>query len=245
MTGTLGKIMHAIPHSNKIHPLTRIFMSLLYLIVVFRLPIRHQVMAIITGMIMAWGAKKLPSQDPGKIFLRLWFTAGLFLLIIHCIIYNNGLVFDNHGFVTASKSFFRIGSLMIVFLWLSRTIKSEELYAMLMDIGLSMSLIYLLLRTIYTIPRLGSKANEILVAQQARGFVLKGIGNRIKGLQLILAPLFSSMVYELEESSASLTARGIIAPGRKSHFVELKFGPQDVLLIVSSMALTTLLLVRI
>lgn len=206
---------------------------------------RYQAMAIIAGMIIAWGAKKLPAQDPGKIFLRLWLTAGIFLLIIHCVTYNNGLVFDNHGLVAAGKSFFRIGALMAIFLWLSRTIKSEELYAMLMDIGLPMSLIYLLLRTIYTIPRLGEKAKEILIAQQARGFVLKGIRNRINGLRLVLAPLFSSMVYELEESSASLTARGIFAPGRKSHFVELRFGLQDAMLIVSSMVLTTLLLVRI
>jgi energy-coupling factor transport system permease protein len=189
---------------------------------------------------MAWGIiKPLPSHDPGNIFLRLWLTAGFFLTIIHTISYDDGLIFNQDRLYVAGKSFFRIGSLMVTFLWIIRTMKAEELYAMLIDLRFPVPVIYVIFQAIYLIPRLIERAKDILVAQQARGFILRGVRCRLKALILILSPLFSTMIYELEEGAASISSRGLQAPGKKSHIAIIRFTSLDIILIGMSIAITT------
>lgn len=229
---------------SSLYPGTRFFIALSFLIMVYGLPVNYQAIVIFLGGIIAWGVvRPLSSRDPGRIFLRLWLTAGFFLTIIHCVSYNDGLIFNQSGLQIVGRGFFRIGSLMVVFLWLIRTVKAEELYAMLIDLRLPVPVIYAIFQAIYLIPRFGEKAKEILVAQQARGFVLKGGRNRLKALVLIFAPLFSTMIYELEQSAASISARGLYAPARKSHLTKINFTFLDVVLIVASIFITATLLI--
>jgi energy-coupling factor transport system permease protein len=227
-----------------LHPVTRLSIALSFIIFIWRIPLAYQAIAVFLGAIIIWGiAKPLPSQDPGNIFLRLWLTAGFFLTMIHTISYDDGLIFNQDRLYVAGKSFFRIGSLMVAFLWIIRTMKTEELYAMLIDLRLPIPVIYVIFQALYLIPRLIERAKDILVAQQARGFILRGVRRRIKALILILSPLFSTMIYELEEGAASIAARGLHAPGMKSHINTIRLTVLDSILIGISIIITVLLVI--
>lgn len=231
---------------TSLYPATRVFIVLSFIIFIWRIPLTYQAIAVFLGVIIVWWIiRPLPSQDPGNIFLRLWLAAGFFLTIIHTINYDNGLIFNQNGLYVAGKGFFRIGSLMVAFLWIIRTMKSEELYAMLIDLRLPVPVIYVIFQAVYLIPRLIERAKDILVAQQARGFILKGVHGRLKALVLILSPLFSTMIYELEEGAASIAARGLHAPGRKTHLCKIKFTALDAMLFVASIVVTSVFLAMV
>lgn len=225
-----------------LHPGTRLLIALFFLLLVFSLPLKYQAVLILSGALISFGTKPLSSQDPASDFIKLWLAAGFFLFILNCISWDGGLIFNDKGLETAIKSFFRIGSLMVAFLWLIRTVKSEELYAMLIALHMPVPVIYVLFQTIFLIPRLGERAREILVAQQARGFVLKGIHNRLKAYILILAPLFSTMFHELEQNAAAMSSRGLHAPGVKTSLTQLSISRLDVVLIAISLTVTVILL---
>lgn len=229
----------------RLHPATRLLIALLYLILVIILPLKYQGGLIIIGALIAFSTKPLPSQDPGRAFLRLWLTAGFFLFLIHCISWNGSLLFKSNGVELTSKSFFRIGSLMVAFLWLIRTVKTEELYAMLIALRLPIPAIYILFQTVFLIPRFGERAQEILLAQEARGFELKGIRSRLKAYILILAPLFATMFYELEQNAAAMSAKGLHAPGTKTSLTQINITRLDATLIALSLAATLILLLSV
>src|SRR3989339_171942 len=136
---------------------------------------------------------------------------------------------------------FQAGEVLIggLFVWLA--VKAEELYAFFIDLRLPLPFIYVIFQTVFLIPRFGERAGDILTAQQARGFILKGLRNRARALLLIFPPLFASMLYELEETAASLSARGLHAPGGKSHLCHIGFGPFDLLIIIGSILFTSVL----
>jgi len=227
---------------KNLYPGTKILVAFSFLTLVFGLPLRYQALVISLGMLIALKTKPLPSKDPGSIFIKLWLAAALFLFLIHCIRWNGELVFNKEGLQVAGSSFFRIGSLMTVFLWFIRRVKPEEIYAMLIDFHLPVKMIYLLFQAIHLISRFGEKAKEILLAQQARGFILKGIRNRLTAYILILAPLFSTMIYELEENAAVISAKGLYAPGKKSHLTQIRFTLIDVIIIGISITITMITL---
>ena len=215
-----------------LHPVTRLIIALFFLFLVAFLPLEYQAIFIFVGALIAWTRQRLPYHDPGKIFIRLWLVAGFFLILIHCISWNGELVFSRAGLISAGRSFFRIGSLMVAFLWLIRTVRKEALYSMLLDFRIPMKIIYVLFQAIYFLPRFGERAKEILLAQQARGFALKGVINRLRAYILILTPLLNTMIYEMEENAAAMTAKGLNAPGKKSHLTQIRFASVDILFII-------------
>lgn len=226
----------------KFHPATKLVIAFSFIISIFGLPLQFQTVIIILGLILVWMVRPLPSQDPGFIFFRIWLIAGFFLFVIHCLSWNGELIFIREGLMFAEKGFFRIGSLILAFLWLIRTVKPEELYAMLIDLRISIKIIYVLFQAIYLIPRFGEKAKDIFLAQQARGFIMKGVKNRLKAYILILAPLFSIMVYEIEENAAALSAKGFNASGQKTHLTEIRFKTIDQILTTASLFISFILI---
>jgi|SRR3989339_604579 len=225
-----------------LHPGTRYFIAICFVGIGFLLPLPFQAGEVLIGGLFVWLAvKPLVSDDPGRAFIKVWLTAGFFLTMIHGLNFSGGISIDSEGLRVSGRSFFRIGALMVSFLWLIRTVKAEELYAFFIDLRLPLPFIYVIFQTVFLIPRFGERAGDILTAQQARGFILKGLRNRARALLLIFPPLFASMLYELEETAASLSARGLHAPGGKSHLCHIGFGPFDLLIIIGSILFTSVL----
>lgn len=222
-----------------LHPVTRFIIAACFVGMGFVLPLEYQAIEVLLGALFVWGVvKRILPYDPGRTFIRLWLTAGFFLFVMHGLNFSGDVSIESVGIKTAGRNFFRIGALMVSFLWLIRTIKQEELYAFLIDLRLPLPIIYLIFQTVFLIPRFGERAGEIIIAQQARGFIFKGFLNRAKALSLIFPPLFSSMIYELEETAASLSARGLRAQGRKSHLCQIRFSPFDLMITITSFFLT-------
>ncbi len=218
-------------YQGNLHPGTRIIIALCFTAVVSFLSLQYQAFAVLLGAISAWViSKPLSSNDPGKAFLKIWLVAGFFLFLMHGLHYTDKIYIDYDALRIAGNSFLRIGTFIVVFLWLIRTIAPEELYALFVDLRLPMPVIYVIMKTLSLIPHFEERAKDILTAQQTRGFMLKGLRNRAKALFLIFPPLFASMLYELEESAASLSARGLHAKGRKTHLCSIKIHSHDVLI---------------
>lgn len=226
-----------------LHPGTNIFIVFLFVLSVFKFSLTYQAVILIFGALLLLKTKPLLHQDPLFIFLRLLLIAAFFLLLIHCISWNGKLVFREEGLILAGKSFFRICSLMISFLWLVRTIKTEEFYAMLIDLHLPIKVIYVLFQVIYLIPKLVDRSKEILLAQQLRGFAMKGILNRLKAYVLILSPLLSATIYEMEENAIALSARGLQSKESKTHLAQICFTRADLVIITFSAAIIFIIII--
>jgi len=218
-----------------VHPGTRLVIALSFVIVALSSSLQLQAVIISCGWLMALLQAGGNKQNQRRLFLRIWLIAGLFLSLIHMLSFQGGVHMEISGFRTAAAPFLRIGALMSACLWLVATIKPESLYAMLIDLNMPMPIIYLLYKVLYFIPRMAEKGLEILEAQQARGFALAGIKNRAKGLVLVLAPLMSSTIYELETSSAAIAARGLRSPMPKTHLTAISFSGLDVALLIVSL----------
>jgi len=228
------------------HPCTHLIIAACFTALVFMLLWPYQAIASLIGCFVAWLiAKPIPTRDPGRSFLRIWLTAGIFLILIHAVQFAEGIRLSFEGVLVAGKSFFRIGALMASCLWLIRTLENDDLYAFLIDLRVPIPVIYVIFQSIFMIPRFNQRASDILIAQQARGFVLKGFRHRIKALLLIIAPLFATTLYELEESAASLSARGLLTSGKKTHLHYISFSFYDGMIVSVSILITTLLIVII
>jgi len=231
---------------KKCHPCTHLIIAVCFTAVVFILSWPYQAIASLIGCLVAWLiAKPIPTRDPGQTFLRIWLTAGVFLILIHAVQFVEGIKLSFEGVLVAGKSFFRIGALMASCVWLVRTLENDDLYAFLIDLRVPVSVIYVIFQALFMIPRFKQRASDILIAQQARGFVLKGFRHRIQALLLIIAPLFATTLYELEESAASLYARGLLTSGKKTHLHYISFSFFDGMIVCVSILISTLLIVTV
>ena len=229
-----------------LHPGTRFVTAACFVSIGFMLPLPFQACEVLIGGVLVWiMTKPLVCNDPGHAFIKVWLTAGFFLTMIHGLHFPGGISIDSEGLRISGRSFFRIGALMVSFLWLARSVKEEELYAFFIDLRLPPPFIYLIFQTVFLIPRFGERAMVILTAQQARGFIFKGLCNRVRALFLIFPPMFASMLYELEETAASLSARGLHSPGRKSHLCNIEFGSIDLFIIIGLIILTCFLFFKV
>lgn len=226
-----------------VHPGTRLVIAVNFVIVALSSSLQLQAVIVSCAWLMALLQAGGNKQHQRRLFLRIWLIAGLFLSLIHMLSFQGGVHMEISGFRNAAVPFFRIGALMSACLWLVATIRPEALYAMLIDLKMPMPIIYLLYKVLYFIPRMAEKGKEILDAQQARGFVLAGIRSRIKGLVLVLAPLMSSTIYELETSSAAITARGLQSPMPKTHLTVIRISGIDLTLIAISFLLAAIFLI--
>ena len=99
---------------------------------------------------------------------------------------------------------------------------------MLIDYRVPPSVILILFRTIWLVPRLTERMDEVVTAQKLRGMRAETTMQRIRALIPTLNPIFSSMLNEISMNSLIISSRGFIAPGRKTHLVPLRFRTADV-----------------
>jgi len=123
-------------------------------------------------------------------------------------------------------------------LHLSRYIRSEELFALLLDLRVPPAAILILFRTIWLIPRLAERMEETVTALRLRGMPTDTLPGRIRALVPSLGTVFSSMFAEISDNSLVLAARGFLRQDHKSHLIELRFRSAD----AAAIAVSTLIL---
>ncbi|MBN1293631.1 MAG: energy-coupling factor transporter transmembrane protein EcfT [Candidatus Latescibacteria bacterium] len=166
-------------------------------------------------------------------FLKILIVGVVFLILIHGI-YWNPLSISYFGLLTGLNKFIHIASPVICVIYLSRRIRSEELFALLIDFNVPSTIILILFRTLWLVPRFNERIDEVVIAQKLRGMRVKTAAQRIRALIPTLNPIFSSMLNEISFNSLTLSSRGFLRPGEKTHFTRLKYGWIDVTAIIGS-----------
>jgi len=189
--------------------------------------------AVVLGLFF-FLALVLPSRTEfsltGK-FLKILVLGSMFLFLIHGVSLEP-LGLSRTGLAIGVESFIRIAAPVIGVIYLSRRIRSEELFAMLIDYRVPPSLILILFRTLWLVPRLTERMDEVVTAQKLRGMRIETTGQRIRALIPTLNPIFSSMLGEISINSLTITARGFLSPGMKTHIVPLSYSRVDIVVIV-------------
>ena len=196
------------------------------------------VLSSITGTLVLFlfliSALAIPSRTEffltGK-FLKLLVVGAFFLFLIHGVqMKPQGLSYE--GLSIGLKSFIHIAAPIICVIYLSRHIRSEELFAMLIDYRVPPSLILILFRTMWLVPRLTERMDEVMTAQKLRGMRVETTAQRVRALIPTLNPIFSSMLNDISTNSLIMTSRGFLSPGLKTHIISLKYSWKDAVFIV-------------
>lgn len=209
---------------GQIHPLAILLPVATYVVALFVVHIRMQFVLVAIAAILTAGLGPRTEHDPARVFLRLSAVAAVLLGGLHAVAWNQGASVTVHGLEVATSTWLRLVGGLTAVLLLLRSTSGEAIYALLADCRMPPTVAFVTIGAVGMTLRLISRANEVLLAQQLRGFESTGLINRIRAYRILAAPLLSSTFYELEDTAAGLAARGLRIPGRKTHLVHLRFG---------------------
>ena len=142
------------------------------------------------------------------------------------------LVYQRTVFIQQWKIWARIAAPVTGMIYLSRRITSEELFSMLIEYRVPPELILIMFRTLWLVPRLTERIEEVLNAQKLRGMRVDTSMMRVRALLPTLSPILSSMLNEISVNSLIMTTRGFLMPGIKTHYTPLRFTARDVTVMV-------------
>jgi energy-coupling factor transporter transmembrane protein EcfT len=173
----------------------------------------------------------LRSDSSDLIFLKVIIIAGTFLFLINFLTFTDKYIIEFADVDEFIKKWSLIFELAVLVMILKKIFNIEEIYALFVKLGIPTWFIYLIFNSIFLIPRLLSKAREILISQQVRGFKNRGF-QKIKSMALVLVPLIMSMLYEIEQKTAAIYIRGLFSKGPKTHIYPFRFKIVDIVIII-------------
>ncbi len=216
-----------------LHPLTHIIIAGEAALLAAVLPVDEGAVVFSLGL---FTAIVIPSRTEVRItgtLLRVLALAGLFLFLIHGVRWSPpGILFE--GLRTGLASFLHIAAPVTAVLYLSRRIRSEELFAFLLDIRIPSAVILILFRTIWLVPRLTERMDEVITAMKLRGMRIDNPIWRLRALAPAFGTIFASMIREISENSLTLASRGFLRHSHKTHLLELLWRQYDTALILLS-----------
>lgn len=221
----------------KFHPLTHIIVSAELAVLILILPVVYGLCVLTFWLLLSLIVSPCTETKLTGVFIKILVVAALFLFLIHGVEWR-ALSISIDGIAAALDNFVHIAAPVTCVMYLSRRVSSEELYALLIDLRVPPSVILILFRTLWLVPRFVERIDEVITAQKLRGMRIEKTSQRIKALLPTLSPIFSSMLEEISENSLTMTARGFLQPGRKSHVIALKYSWTDgVLLLIVTLIL--------
>lgn len=211
---------------HRLNPVTKLVAMLSVVVVVFALPIWWVSGLIIVIVVVPVAV----AAGVGDRLLRVSLTLLLPILIVLVLI--QGLFFPEGTTVLAEFGPARvtvegllfalgIGSRLIVLvlcsLLLLMTTHPGDLMSALTERGMSPKISYVISSTLQIIPAFRTRADSILLAQQARGLRLKGSPmRRARVLLPLISPLILGMFTDVEERSTAMEARGFGSGARRT-----------------------------
>jgi len=214
----------------RLHPVTHIVLAVESAVLVVSLPLKqgYVVLSLLLGVTLL-----VPSRTVNRItwvFLKILVVAAFFLFLLHGVRwYPPGV--STKGITLGLESFIRIAVPVVSMLYLARRIVSEDLFALMTDFRVPPAVILILFRTLWLVPRLMERIDEVVTAQKMRGMRIDNPFRRFRAVIPTLSPIFSSMVDEISRNALVMTARGFLHRGRKTHLHPLHYGWSDVLTI--------------
>lgn len=209
-----------------LHPLTHILVAGEIALVMLVLPL-YQGLAVLAVWLSI--TLVIPARTETKLtgaFLKIFGIAAVFLFLLHGLrLRPPGISVE--GMTTGLGHFLHIAVPVTLILYCSRRIKSEELFALLIDLKVPPVIIFILFRTLWLVPRFIERTDEVIIAQKLHGMRIDTFPRRVRALLPSLSTIISSMFEELSENSLTLSTRGFLQPGGKSHLTTLTFGWRD------------------
>ncbi|MFC1508666.1 energy-coupling factor transporter transmembrane component T family protein [Candidatus Omnitrophota bacterium] len=213
-------------HNSMFHPATHIVIAIEIALVAIVLPSATGAVVLLLLLITTLAIPPRTEFFLTRKFLKLLVVGAFFLFLIHGMqLSPPGLSYE--GLSTGLEGFIHLAAPIICVIYLSRHIRSEELFAMLIDYRIPPSLILILFRTMWLVPRLTERMDEVMTAQKLRGMRVETTAQRIRALIPTLNPIFSSMLNEISINSLIMTSRGFLSPGLKTHIVSLSYSWKD------------------
>jgi energy-coupling factor transporter transmembrane protein EcfT len=209
-----------------LHPLTHILIALSFALIAVSTPVEEGLVVLFFGLGITLAIPRRAETMLARPFLKVLGIALLFLLLIHGVRWSPFGILRT-GIFQALESFTRIGSPVVAVLFLSRQIRSEELFAFFLDVKIPPVVILILFRTLWLIPRFTERMDETLIALKLRGMPAETSLQRIRALVPALGTIFASMFAETSDNSLTIAARGFLNPGPKSHLLALRFRVRD------------------
>ncbi len=209
-----------------LHPFSHLLVTAAFAVSAAAAPTESGLAIVLFAIVAASAIPRRTDTDLLAPFLRILGFAAIFLVLIHGVRWNPPGFFRS-GIVSAAASFIHVSIPVTAVLYLSRRIRSEELYAFLIDIRMPPAVILVLFRTIWLVPRLKERMEETVTALRLRGMPSGSPAARMRALASSLGVVFSSMFGEISENALVATARGFLRPGPKTHLIELRFGAAD------------------
>jgi energy-coupling factor transporter transmembrane protein EcfT len=210
-----------------IHPLTHIVIAIEFCALAATAPPETSPAIILFGLAVTAAVPRRTDTNLLRPFLSVLGIAALFLFLIHGVRLNPPGI-SREGILRGLAGFSHIAPPVIAALYLSRRIRSEELFALLVDLRVPPAAILILFRTIWLVPRLTERMDETVAALRLRGMPTDSLAGRMRALVPSLGSVFSSMFAEISDNSLIMTARGFLRSGPKSHLTSLHFGAADV-----------------
>lgn len=209
-----------------LHPLTSILIAIECSLLILHIPSGRGF-----GLLAACLAATLtvPSRTTGRLtvpFVRVLIIAALFTAAIHCVRFSP-LTIDYEGSREGLTSFVTISVPVVCVLFLSRRITQDELYAFLIDLRFPPSVILVLFRTIWLIPRMLERTDEVLAALKLRSVPIDTPVRRLMAVAPAISTIMSSMLSEITDNALVITARGFLLPTKKTHMLPLHYTPRD------------------
>jgi len=225
-----------------LHPLSRICIALAWGTLAVTLPPVRGLAVIAIWMILSLSLHSRTEARIAGPFIKMLAIAAVFLLLIHAVRWFPFSVSPD-GVRESLVPFIHIAAPVTAIMYLARRITAGEFYAFLIDIRMPSVVILILFRVLWLAPRLRARMDEVITAQKLRGMRIDTPRRRIMALLPTLSPIFSSMFEEISENAVTITTRGFLDSGRKTHLHDLPFRGIDVFMIAAAALLTTAVII--
>jgi energy-coupling factor transport system permease protein len=211
-----GSLLH------RAHPYTPLTLASALLLLVFALTTPSAVgLAVALAVLLALvGGVLVYTARPA---LMIGLTTWVLLLILHGLLDSGPRVslgpvtFSEPGLARAAVLGGRITAILFSFLTALAVISPARLVEAMTDRGVPFGRMYLLVSTLTLVPRLRSRAAQILEAQQCRGLRLGGSPlARVMALGPLVLPLVLGALAEVDEQVLALDARGAGRGGKRT-----------------------------
>ncbi len=225
MTASISLYIAGDSGLHRLHPLTKLTLTLTILLGGFAIPYTWASYAIFLGIVLPiaiWGGIwKQMLRSVWKIVLP--FAISIFL--IQSLFWGEGtalfafgpLSIEKEGVIFAMGSVGRIIVVISSFLLLTLATRPDSLMNALTKIGVPAGITYIVVTTIQIVPRFQAKAASIIDAQRSRGLITEGnLLKRTRALVPLVMPLVLSSLVDVEERAIAIEARAFNSPGSKT-----------------------------
>jgi energy-coupling factor transporter transmembrane protein EcfT len=225
-----------------LHPISHLIIALASALVVLTVPPVNGISILVIMLVLVL---VLPSRTKIGLsgpFLKLFVFAVGFLLLIHAVRWSPP-GFSSEGFGQAFTGIIRIGTIITVMLYLTRQITGGELYVFMTAMHIPPVFVLVMFRTLWLVPRFVERIDEVILAHRLRGMRIATIRDRIRAVLPSLTPIVASMLEETYVNAMTMTIRGYLEPGQKTHADPLPFRGRDIGAILAALSITTSMLV--